>query len=102
MYYSQYYFLDVQFSLSGENFTSNIALNFEDIGDKVNTSLYCVTSFTKCCRRNETGTNQSSGLWRFPNGSNVTSRLNRTEGIDSNLEASQDLFHLPGQQAFHK
>ena len=94
MYYNQYYFLDVQFSLSGENYTTNIALNFQDIGDKVNTSLYCVTSFTKCCRCNETGTNHSSGLWRFPNGSNVTSRLNRTEGIRRTRGLSSVILHL--------
>ena len=52
-----------------------------DIGDNENTSLYCVTSFTKCCRYNETGTNQASGSWKFPNGSNVASRIGRTAGI---------------------
>ena len=91
MYYSHYYFLDV--SLSSENYTTNIALNFEDIGDKVNTSLYCVTSFTKCCKHNETGTNHSSGLWRFPNGANVTSRFNRTEGIRRTRGLSSVILH---------
>ena len=86
-------FLDVHFSLSGENFTTNIALNLADIGDKVNTLLLCVTSFTRCCRHNETGTNQFSGLWRFPNGPNVTSRLNITEGIRRTRGLSSVILH---------
>ena len=58
-----------------------------------NKLLYCVTSFTKCCRHNETGTSKSSGLWKFPNGSNVTSRTNKTEGIWRTRSLSSDILH---------
>ena len=66
-----------------------MAFNLEDVGNDENTSLYCVTTFRKCCRHNETGTNHSSGSWKFPNESIVESRIDmkanivRTRGLSS-------------------
>ena len=64
-----------------------------DIGDNENKSLYCVTSFTKCCRSNETGTNHSSGSWKFPNGSIVPSKIGRTAGIVRTRGLSSVILH---------
>ena len=83
----------MHFSLSGENYTTNAAFSLVDIGDSENTLLYCVTSFTKCCRHNETGTNHSSGSWKFPNGSVVPSRVSRNASIVRTRGLSSVILH---------
>ena len=70
-----------------------MAFNIEDIASDENTSLYCVTTFTKCCRREDIGKNHSSGSWKFPNGSNVPSRIGRTAGIVRTRGLSSVILH---------
>ena len=57
-----------------------MSFNLEEIGGDENTSLYCVTTFTKYCRSEDTGRNYSSGSWRLPNRTTVPSRVGRTAG----------------------
>ena len=70
-----------------------MAFNLEDIASDENTSLYCVTSFRKCCRSNETGTNQASGSWKFPNGAVVPSRTSRIAGFVRTRGLSSIILH---------
>ena len=45
-------------------------MTLEDIGEG-NDALLCVTNLTTCCRSSDTGTRIASGIWFFPNESNV-------------------------------
>ena len=85
--------LEVHLSLIGQNYSTNVALNLEEIGDNVNNSLYCVTSLTLCCRTIDTGKKKASGSWTFPGGSLVPSRSGRTAGIVRTRGPSSVILH---------
>ena len=71
-----------------------MAFNLEEIGNNVNSSLYCVTSFTLCCRAMDTDdTMLASGSWIFPSGNLVPSRSGSTAGFVRTRGPSSVILH---------
>ena len=65
---------DVWFSLSGTTYQNHSLVTLEDIGEN-NTSLFCMTNLSTCCRKHDSGENSSvSGNWFFPNKTRVPSK----------------------------
>ena len=55
--------------------------------------MHCVTSFTRCCRDNETGTGNALGSWKFPNGKTVESKSNSSSSIVRTRGLSSVILH---------
>ena len=73
---------DVWFSLNGTTYQNNSLVTLEDIGKTNNTTLFCRTNLTACCRHPY---GPPLGNWFFPNGiripgSSIALDLYRTRG----------------------
>ena len=88
----------VHFSLSGKNYSSIKAFNLQDIDNDKDT-LFCFTMFKNCCRKNETGTNNALGSWKFPNGKTVESKSKSNSSIVRTRGLSSVILHRVGNES---